>query len=298
MTDSSPVLSSDFQRVGRGVSFGKNVSIVAKSVEIGDFVTFRDDISISCRGSLKIGHHGIIGSGARIQCNNLTIGDWLYACDGLEIGAGGCNSKDSNVTIGNRVGIFERVLINPNSEVKIGDNCGIGREVQIWTHGAWLDPLSGYPSDFGPVSVGNNVWLPARCIILPNVSIGDNCVIGINSIINKSIPSGTLAAGCPVKILKADAYPRVMSDQQCADVVKKIISDWSVEIEYKIPDLSYSVELTEESTISLVTEEGETVFDLTNKTVHGVVDAISEDCRDFLRRRGIKIYTDDFFKSV
>ena len=128
-----------------GVEFGTNVSITADSVEIGDRVLLRNDIRINCRGKLRIGHHSILGSDARLQCNNLIIGSWLYSCDGLEIGSGGCNSKESDVTIGDRVGIFERVLINPNHKVSIGDNCGIGREVQIWTHGAWLDPLAGSP---------------------------------------------------------------------------------------------------------------------------------------------------------
>ena len=59
---------------------------------------------------------------------------------------------------------------------------GIGADVMIWTHGAWLDITQGFPSDFGPVKIGNNVWLPARSIVLPNVSVGDNVVIGINSI--------------------------------------------------------------------------------------------------------------------
>ena len=298
MTSSEPVLISDSQRVGNGVIFGENVSITAKTIEIEDHVVFRDDVSISCRGSLKVGSHGIIGRRARIQCNNLTIGEWLYACDDLEIGAGGCNSKNSNVTIGNRVGLFERVLINPNSAVEIGDNCGIGREVQIWTHGAWLDPTAGYPSDFGPVTIGNNVWLPSRCIVLPNVCIGDNSVIGINSIVNKSIPPGSLAAGCPVKIIRENAYPRPMSEQERVEIVRNIIADWTIEIEYKLPGLEYSIDLLDDLKVLLLVDGDETVFDLRDGSLTGATNPISEDCRDYLRRRGVKVYTEEFFKSV
>ena len=63
----------------------------------------------------------------------------------------------------------------------------------IWTHGAWLDITQGFPSDFGPVKIGKNVWLPARSIVLPNVTIGDNVVVGINSIVNRSLPDGCLS---------------------------------------------------------------------------------------------------------
>jgi acetyltransferase-like isoleucine patch superfamily enzyme len=298
MPDSAPHLESNFRKIGNGVTFGKNVSIVADSIEIDHDVVLQDDVKITCRGALKIGHHGIVGSGARIRCNNLTIGDWLYACDGLEIGSGGCNSKESNVTIGNRVGIFERVLINPNSEVTIGDNCGIGREVQIWTHGAWLDPLKGFPSDFGPVSIGDNVWLPARCVVLPNTSIGDNCVIGINSIVNKPIPSGSFAAGAPVRILKEKAYPVKKSADEVEVLIRQIVDDWKIQIEYKIPTLVYSVEVADQTKIRLHVDDADTTFDCSLKTIEGATTSISEDLRDYLRRRGIKIYTDDFFRSV
>jgi acetyltransferase-like isoleucine patch superfamily enzyme len=297
MTD-SPRLESNSQRIGTAVEFGRNVSIVADSIEVDDNVVIRDNVSILCRGTLKIGHHGIIGSGTTVQCNNLTIGSWLYSCDGLEIGSGGCNSKDSNVSIGNHVGIFERVLINPNSAVTIGDNCGIGREVQIWTHGAWLDPLAGFPSDFGPVSIGANVWLPARCIVLPNTSIGDNCVIGINSIINKSIPAGSFAAGCPVRVLKENAYPQEKSSEESGELIRRILDDWEIEIRNKLPDLKYSVDVVDYTRIRLRIGGAESIFDCSAKTLNGATNPYSEDLRDYLRRRGIKIFTDKFFRSV
>ena len=72
----------------------------------------------------------------------------------------------------------------------------------IWTHGAWLDITQGIPADLGPVHIGRNVWLPARSIVLPNVCIGDNVVIGINSIINRDLPDGCFAAGSPCKVIK------------------------------------------------------------------------------------------------
>jgi len=290
--------NSYVDKIGKNVKFGNNVSIVADSVEIEDGVIFKDDVSIHCKGALKIGHHSIIGSGARIQCNNLTIGHWLYACDGLEIGSGGCFNKEANVTIGNCVGIFERVLINPNSEVTIGDNCGIGREVQIWTHGAWLDPIAGFPSDFGPVTIGKDVWLPARTIMLPNSSIGDNCVIGINSIINKKIPAGSFAAGCPAKIIRENVYPAPLSPEQIIEFINKVLVDWRTLIEFKLPTLEYTTENFDVDKISLKVNGEETIYDCTNKTVKGATNEVSEDLRDYLRRRGIKIYTDNYFKSI
>lgn len=291
-------IECDSKKIGHGVEFGRNVRVRAKSLEIADSVRILDGVSITCRGDLKIGHHSIIGEGARIDCNNLTIGEWFYSCEGLEIGAGGCRSRDSNVTIGSRVGLFERVLINPNFPVLIGDNCGIGREVQIWTHGAWLDPLSGFPSDFGPVSVGSNVWLPARAIMLPNSSIGDNCVIGINSVINRAIPPGSFAAGVPARVIRSNAYPVSVPASTAAELIWDIVRDWQVQVEDKAPRLAYEVECFDVYKIRLTVTNSVTVFDCQLKTAQGATNPFSEDLRDYLRRRGIKIFTDDFFRSI
>ena len=122
--------------------------------------------------------------------------------------------------------VFENTIINPSEPVEIGDNCGIGAEVMIWTHGAWLDITQGFPADFGPVKIGNNVWLPARSVVLPHVTIGNNVVIGINSIINRSLPDGCFAAGSPCKVIKEDMYPKKLTEDAKKKLIWEIISDW------------------------------------------------------------------------
>ena len=129
-----------------------------------------------------------IGENVKIKCRNFSAGKHLYMTSGVEVGRGGCTSPNSTVTIGDYVGIFENTVINPNSPITIGNYVGIGCDVQLWTHGAWLDVLQGFPSSFGPITIGDNVWLPTRSIVLPNVEIGENTVIAINSVINKSLP--------------------------------------------------------------------------------------------------------------
>ena len=54
----------------------------------------------------------------------------------------------------------------------------------------------------GGIFIGNNVWIGANCCILPNVHIGDNCVIGAGSVVTKDIPSNSVAAGNPAKVIK------------------------------------------------------------------------------------------------
>mgnify|MGYP003679284111 FL=1 len=50
--------------------------------------------------------------------------------------------------------------------------------------------------------------------------------------------------------------------------------------------------------IILTQEDNNTTFNLTNKTITGFENKVSEDLRDYLRRRGIKIFTKNQFKSI
>ena len=54
----------------------------------------------------------------------------------------------------------------------------------------------------GPTIVGNNVWLGRNVAVLPGVTIGDSAVIGANSVVTKSIPPNSFAAGAPAQVLR------------------------------------------------------------------------------------------------
>ena len=269
--------------------------IKATHKNIHDSVVFGDNVSIECE-SLTIGKYSIIGNNVKIQCRELEIGDHFYMCDGVEIGRGGCSGPNSIVKIGNGVGIFENTIINPSDSIEIGDNCGIGGEVMIWTHGAWLDTTIGFPSDYGPVKIGKNVWLPARSIVLPNVEIGDDVVIGINSIINRDLPSGCFAAGSPCKVIKEKVYPKKLTDDEKEDLVAVIVNDWFGMHEIKgITDVQITYQNPK---IILHQNDKQTIYNIDDKSTSGYVNDVSEDFRDYLRRRGIKIYADRFFESI
>ena len=269
------------------------VQAVEKNID--ETVKFGSNVSINCE-KVTIGKFATIGNNVKIQCKELEIGDNLFMANGVEIGRGGCTGHNSTVKIGNNVGIFENTIINPSESVEIGDNCGIGADVMIWTHGAWLDITQGFPSDFGPVKIGKNVWLPARSIVLPNVSIGNNVVIGINSIINRSLPDGCFAAGSPCKVIKENVYPKNISAKTLKEMALNIITEWSKLISYKgIDDFIIQYK---SGKIYLSYSESKTIYYLRGKTMEGDTNEVAEDLRDFLRRRGIKIYTNKLFQSI
>lgn len=92
--------------------------------------------------------------------------------------------------------------------VKIGNHVGAFQTMFATHGGAWVF-RDKYPEAdlMGTIEVGNNVYIGAKSIILPNVKIGDNVVIGAGSIVSKNIPSNCVAAGCPARPVKSfDEY--------------------------------------------------------------------------------------------
>lgn len=53
-----------------------------------------------------------------------------------------------------------------------------------------------------PIIIGNNVWIGGNVTFMPGVTVGDNVVVGAGSVVTKDIPSGTVAAGVPCKIIR------------------------------------------------------------------------------------------------
>ena len=94
--------------------------------------------------------------------------------------------------------------------IDIGDNVTITHGVSFITHDGGVALFrKEYPgiNFFGRISVRNNVFIGLKTIILPNVIIGSNVVIGAGSLITKDIPDNVVVAGVPAKIIRTiDEY--------------------------------------------------------------------------------------------
>ena len=60
----------------------------------------------------------------------------------------------------------------------------------------------GVADDEGFVEIGAGSFLGIGCVVLPNVRIGKGCVIGANSVVTRSIPDYSVAAGAPAVVLR------------------------------------------------------------------------------------------------
>lgn len=111
----------------------------------------------------------------------------------------------SKITIGDGTTISNNVSIIACSEIKIGKKCQIGDLVVIYDCDFHeINPKSRNDTigEVIPVQIGNNVWIGSRVMILKGVTIGNNSVIAAGSIVTKSIPNNSLAAGCPAKVIR------------------------------------------------------------------------------------------------
>ena len=152
-------------RIGRGVTVGRAVTIVVAS-----------------RGTLVIGDRVVIGPNVHlmVEFGSLTIGDDSFIGDGCVIVA-----QDS-------IRIGRDALIAAYCTLRDQD------------HG-FADPALPYrsqPVTKGPIAVGDNVWLGAHVTVLKGRTIGDNAIVGANSVVTADVAPGSVFAGNPARLIR------------------------------------------------------------------------------------------------
>jgi len=123
--------------------------------------------------------------------------------------------RNGGAEVGERVRIFDpqttTIDLTRPWMIKIGNDVQITAGVTILTHGYDWSVLKGLYGEVlgscGEVTIGNNCFIGMRSTILKGVHIGNNCIIGANSLVNKDIPDGWVAAGNPAKpIMTVEDY--------------------------------------------------------------------------------------------
>ncbi|MBP1945340.1 acyltransferase [Methanobacterium petrolearium] len=89
------------------------------------------------------------------------------------------------------VGAF--TYINAKNGVTIEDYAQIGSHCSIYS-------ISTIDNKQGPVVLKRNCRIGSHSIVMPNVTIGKNSIVGAFSFINQDIPENVIAFGVPVKI--------------------------------------------------------------------------------------------------
>jgi acetyltransferase-like isoleucine patch superfamily enzyme len=211
-------------RIGRGVRLSFGGVVVGKEVELGDHVEI-GFLAVVRGRRVSIGRHSSIGTFSYVSCEVVEIGEDAKIRE--QVFVGGPQLPESRFKLGDRTIILQMAFINPTKPVTIGDDTGIGGHCLIFTHGAWLNQLDGYPVTYQPVTLGKSVWLPWRVFLMPGTKIGDGSVIGANSLVSGEVPPYSLAVGSPAKVVKsAPDFPLSLTDEDRARYVTKMMAEF------------------------------------------------------------------------
>lgn len=134
------------------------------------------------------------------KCRLKSCGENFVCCSGVTI------HSARNITLGNNVRIGEKSYINALGGLKIGNNVHLGPQVFIWTSIHSYEKPEKLPYDDieikKPVTINDNVWIGAKAVIIPGVTISEGAVIGMGAVVTKDVPPCAVVGGNPAKILK------------------------------------------------------------------------------------------------
>jgi maltose O-acetyltransferase len=111
---------------------------------------------------------------------------------------------------GGTLEIRERTLVNFGCSIVASGHVVIGARTHIGPHTMILDNayhrleperrLERPPPE--PIFIGDNVWIGARSIVLPGVTIGSDSAVGAGSVVTRNVPDRTLVAGVPARVIR------------------------------------------------------------------------------------------------
>jgi acetyltransferase-like isoleucine patch superfamily enzyme len=156
-----------------------------------------DGLCFVCRGvTLEIGRNATV-----------SLGRWSWLGQGCKIRA-----HEGRVSVGAKSVLGQECTISAYQHVSIGRECIVADRVMLidFDHGV-VDverPIRQQGIYKRDVRVGHNVWIGYGACLLRGVTVGNNCVIGTNSVVNKDVPDDAVVAGIPARVLRMRDTPK------------------------------------------------------------------------------------------
>ena len=143
-----------------------------------------------------------IGPNARVS-----MGRWSWLGHDCKIRA-----HEGTISIGAKSVLGQECTISCYQSISIGRECIIADRVMLidFDHGVveverTIREQGIYKRD---VRIGHNVWMGYAACVLRGARIGDNCVIGTNSVVTHDIPANAVAGGVPARVIRMREAPR------------------------------------------------------------------------------------------
>ncbi len=143
-----------------------------------------------------------IARGARVE-----FGRFVWVGDGTKV-----RCHEGTVEIGAKTVLGQECTISAYKRVRIGEQCVIADRAMFidFDHGVVeVDrPIRVQGIYTRDVEVGSNVWIGYGACILRGVRVGDNSIIGTNSVVTKDVPANAVVAGIPARIIRMRDAPQ------------------------------------------------------------------------------------------
>lgn len=162
-------------------------------------------------GLKRIGQFSGIRLPRRISgAKHIEIGSLVYIRGHSTIWAVSHHERDfydPSIIIDDDVYIGRYVYIGAINHIRIGRGSVLSEHVYITDLSHGFEP-SGGPImkqrlvSKGPVSIGARCFIGYRAAIMPDVILGDHCVVGANAVVTHSFPPYSMIAGAPARLLK------------------------------------------------------------------------------------------------
>ncbi len=151
------------------------------------FLGRRLEIQIARGAEVRFGRFVWIGDGSKIRCH------------------------EGEVEIGAKTVLGQECTISAYRRVRIGEQCVIADRAMFidFDHGVVeVDrPIRVQGIYMRDVEVGSNVWIGYGACILRGVRVGDNAIVGTNSVVTKDVPANAVVAGIPARIIRMRDTP-------------------------------------------------------------------------------------------
>lgn len=273
-------------KIGRNVKLHLGAVVVSKNrFSIGDNTEIGYFTSI-CGRNIQIGKRNKIRSAVMLVVPNINIGNDVIISETAIIRAGH-PSMESSIIIDDLVHIFPSTTIDPSREIHLGEECAVGPGCNIFTHGSYKNILDGYPVTYGDVNIGKRVELTYNVFVAPGTTIGDDAVIAYGSYVNRDIPSGVLAAGCPAKIKRTkEEFAPTPSPDEKAKILNTILDDFKTHLVFT-GIKHQSDDIQSDYSTEIVVQQRER-FDLLSHTCNVPKSVLAKELYRFLSRYGIR----------
>jgi acetyltransferase-like isoleucine patch superfamily enzyme len=139
----------------------------------------------------------------------LRLGRWSWIGHGTKI-----RIHEGVCEIGAKTVMGQECTISAFQHVSLGRECVIADRVMLidFDHGVTEveRPIRAQGIYKRDVRVGSNNWIGYGACILRGVTVGDNCVIGSNTVVTKDVKSNSVVAGAPAKLLRMRETPKTL----------------------------------------------------------------------------------------